>query len=869
MSLVEVLVAMTILSVGVLGFVGSFSYISKAIRVSRARTLATNLAQEKVENLKNLSYYKLSLTTQVATNNNFSPPIYYDNLNYELEIINIGGITFRRAVFVTMAQVSNGIVTSVGMNYPDTGLKAITVYVMWQESSYWKSIMLDNVYENPVVDPLSGQITGVVRDGGGTGIGHATIRVTENSDWDDTADANGTYSIASQPGIYSLTASSAGYYDTLVTEIDLSLVSAVTQNFTLTEIASGTVTGRVWHNPNLLISHIMVSTKTVIGNLVKDTRVEFVQLFNPTTYPINIGSDAGGAETTLSYYYEHTPNVTYDEDDMLDDGAYTNYVSTYVPSLKYYLIASASWFWFGDKYTHADAHYNGTQIFINQAGSLQLTRVSDSYQWDAVGWSDLNPLTNYAAHAGKYEGNPIPNSSSSGGRPPQCAMDGIKDGWSALRFSEPGDVGDAYGPAYDSGDNAADFLTPSEACLIISTGISIAGLRNTTDSVANLVSGVPLFGANITADDLLGPATNAYSVTISSGIFGTTVTLTTEVAYFELAGVSTGTWSVVSASGAYLESYAEVIVTQGVSTGISNASTQPAETLEGWANLFLDTQTLGGYVSGVISDNGGNPLSGIEVLAGGETKLTGSNGRYFVATTSGAVYITANPNNINTAYVESIELVDVETGELETVDITLSEGGVIMGFSSSDGNSILPNVQYAATISGAQYGLAVADASGNFYIKNLSTGTYDVAPILDPLETYSPLSASIAVTPGVTVDIGTFTISGALGTLSGTIENNSESVTSGALVLISSDTIASTPPDIVASSSPAKSVIYAASSLADGTFEVEVRGSTSATYNVSVYVPIITGSGVTITTKSYSGISITAGNETTLAVTLP
>jgi len=130
MSLVEVLVAMTILSIGVLGFVGSFSYISKAIRVSRAGTLATNLAQEKIENLKNEPYYKLALTTVTTASPNFFPVIYYDNLNYGLETIRIGGITFERGVLVSMAQVADGSITSVGYNYPDTGMKMLTVYVM-------------------------------------------------------------------------------------------------------------------------------------------------------------------------------------------------------------------------------------------------------------------------------------------------------------------------------------------------------------------------------------------------------------------------------------------------------------------------------------------------------------------------------------------------------------------------------------------------------------------------------------------------------------------------------------------------------------------------------------------------------------------
>jgi type II secretory pathway pseudopilin PulG len=874
MSLVEVLVAMTILSIGVLGFVGSFTYITKAIRVSRARTLATNLAQEKVENLKNEPYYKLSLTTVTVSHPSVFPAISYDNLNYGLEVINIGGIKFERGVLVAMAQVTDGAISSVGYNYPDTGMKKITVYVIWQSNADWKYIELQNVYENPVVDPLTGQVSGLVVDGSSDPVEGALVRVVENADWSDTTASDGSYSIAAQPGTYSLKASSAGWYDTLITEVNLSSTSPEGLDFKITQIGSGTVTGRAWTNPNLLISHIQLATHTLVGNNVPNTRVEFVQLFNPTTYAINIGA-GGVSDTKLSYYNEHTPSG-YDEADFLDG---ETHVSTYVPSLKHYLIASSSFFFYGDKFVHADAYYSAPEMRVNDAGSIQITRVSDNYQWDAVGWDDLNPLTNYANHIGKYEGTPIDNGYTGGTRPPQCQGDGLNGysypssgnyGWSAVRFSTPADINDTWGPAYDSGDNNADFLSHVETCLLVSTAVALSGLRNTSDSAKQLISGVPMFDAYITADDLLGPATNAYLVAESSGIFGTTVTLTSNVAYFSLAGVSTGTWNVVVASDSYSATISNVEVVQNVSTGIPNGVSEPTWLTLNYSEVNLTTQSANGYISGVISDISGDPIAGIEILAGGETKTTGANGRYFASVTSGSIFVTANPNNVDTRFVESVQSATIETGVLSTADFTLTEGGIIKGFCSTDGTSILPNVQFAATISGAQYGLATSDDSGNFYIRNLTTGTYDVAPILDPMETWSPLSTSTYVSPGTTVDIGTFTISGALGTLAGTVTTTGNTtVTSGALILVSENAIPATPTEIVASSSPAQTPIYAASSLADGTYSVDVRGSTSTTYNVSVYIPTINGSNVSITTKTYSGVSITADNTTSLDLTAP
>jgi len=52
-TLVELMVATAIISIGVLGFVGSFSYISKGIRNAKSRTLAANpLTMEKLEVLR-------------------------------------------------------------------------------------------------------------------------------------------------------------------------------------------------------------------------------------------------------------------------------------------------------------------------------------------------------------------------------------------------------------------------------------------------------------------------------------------------------------------------------------------------------------------------------------------------------------------------------------------------------------------------------------------------------------------------------------------------------------------------------------------------------------------------------------------------
>jgi len=117
------------------------------------------------------------------------------------------------------------------------------------------------------------------------------------------------------------------------------------------------------------------------------------------------------------------------------------------------------------------------------------------------------------------------------------------------------------------------------------------------------------------------------------------------------------------------------------------------------------------------------------------------------------------------------------------------------------------------------------------------------------------------------VHAGTFTVVGSFGNIAGTVSDASGLVTSGALMLASTNTIASSPAAIVGSSAPAQVPMYMVSSKADGTYTLPVRGG--ATYYLSVYVPVISGTSVTITTKTYSGILVSPSATTTRDVVIP
>ena len=66
-TLTELMIATVILSTVILGSMSAFGYITKAIHNTRQRTIAVNIAQERMEVLKNYSYFQLLVTTDAVT----------------------------------------------------------------------------------------------------------------------------------------------------------------------------------------------------------------------------------------------------------------------------------------------------------------------------------------------------------------------------------------------------------------------------------------------------------------------------------------------------------------------------------------------------------------------------------------------------------------------------------------------------------------------------------------------------------------------------------------------------------------------------------------------------------------------------------
>jgi len=108
-SLIEILVAITILSVGLLGTAALISGIIRGNQVSNRVTTATTLAQDKMEDIKRLGYSNSVSETRVSLSSPYN--------NYEREV-------------------------TVTPNSPAANMKTVTVEVYWDSS---KSVSLKTI----------------------------------------------------------------------------------------------------------------------------------------------------------------------------------------------------------------------------------------------------------------------------------------------------------------------------------------------------------------------------------------------------------------------------------------------------------------------------------------------------------------------------------------------------------------------------------------------------------------------------------------------------------------------------------------------------------------------------------------------------
>ncbi len=821
------LITLVLLSVGFLAAVAAFKGMSKGILVTKTKSLATNLAQEKIEFLKDRPYYRLRVSSNIVTVSEPDPDVDSDPGNYPAETITVGGIPFTRYAVVgkVRKQAGSDQLELANWNDTDTGLKLIKVTVVWREGSEWKQLKLENLRENPNRGAATVTFQGVVQSTVGAPLGNAVVEVAENPSWRDETDSSGNYSFDLSPGTWTVRASSTPYFTiSKAGQVVSTSSSPATVNFTgndaLPKKSSGTVTGSVW-----LVDHLVISQ--VVGEYDNaGFKQEWVEVYNPTTWTWTINGDIG-----LRYQRQASQDVY--------RGTITiTYINNTVPSNGFYLFSNTGTVTISGNDYAADAVWenvvggpndtepqfsyfnpatNSLNIIIVReddsgiaegAGALELYRISDGQILDQVGWRGGGS----GAVPGFYEGNPM------------SMNQGINRNEQFYRFSSTSGYTAGQGPAYDSQDNDRDWEVNASPTIVP---------KNTSASAAP-VAGSPADQAYVFATDGL-----------SSTVQASTASLNPPYAKYTLSSIATGTWTVAASSGT---SYYEFSVTVG---GNGTSQTQ---------DIFLTSSTELGYVSGQVTKVGGGALPGITVNPGGVT--TDAGGYYRLATSAGAATITANPNSVNSSYVEDSATVTVVMGQIVSgVDFTLSGGGKIRGKVTSDGTNALPGIPVSITNTATSLEVAnELSGTDGYFEASVATGTYYATPIGEFGEVVTPSSATVTVASGGTVTTPTFTIGPALGTITGNVTVNGEAITGGVLIIASTGTVSDPPPDVDAALRSGGLVYYMASSGGDGTYSLDVH---AGTYNVYGWYTTFNGQTPSTTRRSRTGVVVTAGNTTT------
>lgn len=808
MTLVEILLAVTILSVGVLGLIAAFGAIARSVQVSKSKAVATNLAQEKIESLKNVAYFRLLVTTNPVTAAEFTPAFSYDGVggHYPPEVpLVVGGIPFERRVYIRkVAENSSGILAAKSWSDADTGLKEVLVYVVWKEGTRWKKVELRNLRDDPNRLPTDASFLGEVTSGG-VPLAEAKVEVIQNPVWNKLTDSGGDYSFQVAAGTFTLRASKAGYFSAALSNQVINKGDLLTRDFALVKMDSGTISGTAYLRDHIVISQVVASTVSGAADQ------EYVELYNPTTWTWTI-SDAA---IDLRYVDANNVSVT--------DIALAFRTPSIAANGGYYLIANTGTVVAAGTSVAADAVYSASLenvIKNGKAGGIKLTDDADGVTYDKVAWSKNTDLINPTAPAQAVEGVQV------------TLANGLNPGEQIVRSSETfTSINSPTGThAWDANVNAADFnvgAVPQDRTLAY-------GPKNSA-TAHGPGGGTPAAGAIVFADDNLAPAV----IADGSGAFS-------------LVSVATGTWTLTVSSGlAYQTAAATVTANTSVSAG----------------GLGLTSATANGYVTGRVANALGANLAAVRVLAPGVSVNTDASGNYRLSVATGAsVQIVANPGNLNASYTSEARNVAVTLGAVTaSTDFTLSQGGRIRGFSSSNGMDAFSGLVVIAKAGGVEMGSASAGADGYFEILNLTTGAYVLSPFAATGEGVSPSTFTKDLTdPGATVFCGTFTVSGAQGKISGSLKKGSDPVATGVLVVVTTSTIAADPPAADSTLRTGTNIYYSASSNADGSYSVSVPGG--YTYNVYAWYSTVSASSASTTRKSGTA-AVTAGQTSTVNFT--
>src|SRR5205807_5874061 len=113
--------------------------------------LASIIAQEKMQIIMQKPYEEVLATALPKYRTDFTPNIPYDDSLFRPETVVEGGMTFTRLTYIQVLQevCYPCVMSPLPPFTPDTGMRQITVTVIWRSTSGNKSLTLHNILNNP------------------------------------------------------------------------------------------------------------------------------------------------------------------------------------------------------------------------------------------------------------------------------------------------------------------------------------------------------------------------------------------------------------------------------------------------------------------------------------------------------------------------------------------------------------------------------------------------------------------------------------------------------------------------------------------------------------------------------------------------
>jgi len=782
-SLVELLVAVVIVSIGALALLAAAGNVQKVFHSSKTRSMAYLVVQDQIRALKQRDYQDLRVTKNPALLPGLN--ISYDTTNYPPEQRTTGGLTYDVYTLVQQAHEANGEIVPGRPTDPDAGIRLITVTsVHTTPQGEKKVVQASNYLSQPNTMFSSVALTGTVSNKSTLlPIPGATIIADESMGWQTVANGSGEYKMGLVPGTFRLLASARGYYPVQV-NLALNPKTSPVQDFALTAIGTGAVRGAVWIADHLVISHVVGRHDAVVTGTPR--QLEYIEIFNPTNvdWKVNAGGSSPGLEIVVE-----------------KNGALStlslNLNKTVIEPKQYYLIANNEYVMRPNGgLVQADAHYNGDHIdTLGTAGGVGLRQVGGGTWIDRVGWTGNVAPTS----PGLFEGVPVAD------------PDGLRPEEGYARKCSTAGFENGVGRAYDAHINAVDFAVFSDLTT------SLSPMANTTAVIESTKAATPAIDTLVMVSDGLSLPAQAQTV-LEGGM---------PVAVFNVPDVATGTHAIMMLNNGLAKEIANVTVWQDVETDLGPH--------------WLDEPANYAVIAGQVTDANGLPIAGIPGIQvgaedGSPYVQVDPQGRYLLKVSPGARTITANPNHANPAYVSKIYPAGVAAalGKVTSdVNFRLPQSRVLRGFITRDGVTPLPDmavIAVEAANSAMPLAHAAADVSGNYHMRNLSTGSYFIRPVLRTGEIAVPDSFFTVVAAGADeLFVGTFTISGALGEIQGTLTQGGKAVNAGGMVVVSTIPF-STPANVPAfnAANSKAGQLYTAAVNEKGAYSVKVVGGTSA-----------------------------------------